>query len=57
GTLGTVAGSEGLAIVRTDRVKDALDAAIPITAGEAKLGVAIPAWAGFGYPSSESAGA
>ena len=33
GTLGTVVGGAGLAIARIDRVKEALDAGQPITAG------------------------
>lgn len=50
GVLGTVAGSSGLAIVRIDRVKDALDAAMPITADGIRLDLSIPSWATFTFP-------
>ena len=33
GTMGSTAGGNGLALIRTDRVADALDAGIPLTAG------------------------
>jgi folate-binding protein YgfZ len=58
GTLGSTAGGNGLAILRIDRVKDALDAGVPITVGGGAVSVAIPAWATFTYPeqiSSEDA--
>lgn len=58
GTLGSAAGGKGLAILRIDRVKDALDAGLPIEANGVPVSVAIPAWANFTYPeqaSSESA--
>ncbi|MDQ6437994.1 folate-binding protein YgfZ [Mesorhizobium sp. LHD-90] len=50
GTLGSSAGRLAIAIVRIDKVKAAMDAGIPITAGEAKLTLAIPAWATFTFP-------
>jgi folate-binding protein YgfZ len=58
GTLGSTADGNGLAILRIDRVKDALDADTPIEAGGIPLSVAIPSWATFTYPeqiSSEDA--
>lgn len=56
GTLGSVAGTQGLAIVRIDRVKDAVDGGIVITAADVALSLSIPAWAKFTFPQ-EAAGA
>ncbi|WP_095203260.1 CAF17-like 4Fe-4S cluster assembly/insertion protein YgfZ [Mesorhizobium carmichaelinearum] len=50
GTLGSSAGTTGLAIARIDRVKAALDAGQPILAGDVPVTVAIPAWAKFSFP-------
>ena len=50
GTLGTVSGSEGLAIARIDRVKDAMDAGTPLLADGVALELSIPAWAKFTFP-------
>lgn len=50
GTLGSNAGAAGLAIVRIDRVKAALDAGQPILAGDVPVTMAIPAWAKFSFP-------
>lgn len=57
GTLGTVAGERGLAIVRIDRVKDAVDAGVPILAGETTVALAIPPHARFTFPRDADAGA
>ena len=54
GTLGSTAGGKGLAILRIDRVKDALDAGVPIEAGGVPVTVAIPGWATFTYPEKTS---
>lgn len=54
GTLGSVAGSRGLAIVRIDRVKAALDDGSPILAGGVPVSLAIPAWAKFTFPQQPS---
>jgi folate-binding protein YgfZ len=52
GTLGSSAGGAGLALLRLDKAKAALDAGTPITAGGgAALAIAIPAWARFGWPA------
>lgn len=51
GTLGTVAGSEGLALVRLDRVKAARDAGLPVTAEDIALTPVLPAFARFGWPA------
>jgi folate-binding protein YgfZ len=57
GTLGSVMGNDGLAIVRIDRVKDALDHGDPIMAGDVPVALSIPEWAKFTYPQSADAGA
>jgi tRNA-modifying protein YgfZ len=49
GTLGTVVGGSGLAIVRIDRVKEAVDLGQPITAGGTPLTLRIPPFAKFGF--------
>ena len=54
GALGSVSGTNALAIVRIDRVKEAMDARQPITAGGVALSLAIPAWAGFTFPEASS---
>ena len=58
GVLGSVAGAKGLAILRIDRLKDALDAGAEIAAGGLPVMLAIPTFAKFTYPEhagSESA--
>ncbi len=52
GALGSVAGSEAMAIVRIDRVKDALDAGLPVTAGGVALDLSIPAGAHYRLPEA-----
>ena len=42
GTMGSTAGDNGLALIRTDRVADALDAGLPLTAGGLALRLAEP---------------
>lgn len=54
GQLGTVAGNRGLAIVRTDRVGDALAANTDILAGDAAVSVVLPAWSGLSFPTTPS---
>lgn len=54
GALGTVSGKQALAIVRIDRVKDAMDAGQPITAEGIALTLSIPAWAGFTFPEASA---
>ncbi|MER2533734.1 MAG: folate-binding protein YgfZ [Rhizobiaceae bacterium] len=54
GAIGSVAGRNGLAIVRIDRVKDAMDAGMPILAGEMPVRLSIPGWARFGFPEAPS---
>ena len=54
GLLASVAGANGLAIVRIDRVKDAMDAGHPITADDIVVSLSIPAWARYTLPQSDS---
>jgi folate-binding protein YgfZ len=42
GTLGSTAGQNGLALIRTDRVADALTAGVPLTAGGLAIRLADP---------------
>ncbi len=52
GTLGSSSGRFGLALVRLDRAKEAIDASTPITAGEAVVDLSPPGWAKFGWPAT-----
>ena len=49
GTLGTVVGQTALAIVRVDRVADALAAEGPITADGVPVTLSLPAWTGLAF--------
>jgi tRNA-modifying protein YgfZ len=51
GTLGSVAGSSGLALIRLDRAEEAKVAGVPLHAGEVTIAVRIPAWARFKSPA------
>ncbi|WP_312361800.1 folate-binding protein YgfZ [Agrobacterium sp.] len=55
GTLGTVCGNNALAIVRIDRIADALAAGTPLIAENATLTVALPAWSGLSFPAADPA--
>jgi folate-binding protein YgfZ len=50
GTLGSVSGNKGLAIVRIDRVGDALAHGVPLSVGEVTVSLALPAWSGLSFP-------
>ncbi|EUB95139.1 folate-binding protein YgfZ [Rhizobium sp. CF080] len=50
GTLGSVSGNKGLAIVRIDRVGDALAHGVPISAGDVTVSLTLPAWSGLSFP-------
>jgi folate-binding protein YgfZ len=52
GTLGSVVGKAGLALVRIDRVKDATDSGTPILAGDITVHLAIPAEHRFTFPEA-----
>jgi folate-binding protein YgfZ len=47
GEIASVSGTSGLARVRVDRVKDAMDAGVPVAAGGVVLSLSIPDWARF----------
>ena len=51
GTLGSVAGNSGLALLRLDRAEEAKAAGTPLRAGEVTVAVRIPAWARFKTPA------
>jgi hypothetical protein len=50
GTLGSTAQGRGLAMLRLDRLEDALAAGTPITAGGVPLRASRPQWAHFAFP-------
>jgi folate-binding protein YgfZ len=53
GTLGTVVGTQALAIVRTDRVADALAGATPLTAAGIPVSLTLPEWTGLSFKSDD----
>ncbi|WP_106795286.1 folate-binding protein YgfZ [Rhizobium sp. H4] len=52
GTLGSVAGGSGLAIVRIDRAGAAMAEGTPLLAGETPVALALPQWSGLVFPTS-----
>ena len=52
GTLGSVRGARGLAIVRIDRVGEALATGVPVLADETAVAVSLPAWSGLDFPTA-----
>ena len=54
GTLGSVDGTRGLAIVRTDRVGSALADGMQIMADEVVLSLSVPAWAKYTLPQADA---
>ena len=55
GALCTVAGRRGLALVRTDRVGDALAAGTSVLAGGTEVRLSFPEWTGLGFDAPASA--
>ena len=55
GSLGTTQGHAGLAIVRTDRVGDALAANLPLTVAGIPVTLTLPAWSGLSFDSGDAA--
>ncbi|WP_422370768.1 YgfZ/GcvT domain-containing protein [Hoeflea sp.] len=51
GTLGTVAGNRALAIVRTDRIADAMANELPIEIETMPVTVSLPEWTGLSFAS------
>jgi folate-binding protein YgfZ len=56
GTLGSSSGTTGLALVRLDRAKEAIDAGVPIAAGNCDITLTLPAWAGYTWPATVADG-
>jgi len=54
GTLGSSSGRIGLALVRIDRVKDAIDSGTPILAGEIEIRLELPPHVRFAFPTAET---
>lgn len=54
GSLGTVSGNRALAIVRIDRVGNAMARGIPVLAGDVAVNLVLPAWTGLSFPSETS---
>lgn len=54
GTLGSVSGTLGLAIVRIDRAADAINGGTPITADGAPVTVELAPWTGLAFPQDAS---
>ncbi len=54
GTIGSAEGNLGVAIVRLDRAQEARDAGVPLMAAGAAVELALPAWAGFDWPKTDS---
>ncbi|PDT17600.1 folate-binding protein YgfZ [Rhizobium sp. J15] len=52
GTLGSVEGGKGLAIVRIDRAGAAMAAGTPLLADETTVSLALPEWSGLVFPTS-----
>lgn len=55
GTLGTVCGDRALAIVRIDRIADALASGTSLLAATVPVTVALPAWSGLSFPAADPA--
>lgn len=55
GTIGSTANGHGIALLRLDRVADALAAGTPLTAGGSALRVVKPDWAKFAFPGDTKA--
>ncbi|PTM98755.1 CAF17-like 4Fe-4S cluster assembly/insertion protein YgfZ [Mycoplana dimorpha] len=54
GTLGTVAGNDGLAIIRIDRAAEAMRAGAPILAGDVEVSARLPEWTSLSFPGDET---
>ncbi len=57
GTMGSSADTIGIALVRIDRVKDAIDAGSPILAGETPITLTLPPHVRFGFPETDAGNA
>jgi folate-binding protein YgfZ len=54
GTAGSSAGATGLALVRLDRAREAMDAGTPILSGGLPVRLSLPPWARFTWPAAPS---
>ena len=54
GTLGSSTGNQGLALLRLDKVKAALDNGADLSCGDISLTATLPAFARFGWPQGPS---
>ncbi len=52
GTLGSVEGTSGLAIVRIDRAGEAMASDTPLLAGQVPVTLRLPVWSGLSFPTS-----
>ncbi|HEV7416248.1 MAG TPA: folate-binding protein YgfZ [Tianweitania sediminis] len=52
GSMGSGLGRHGLALVRIDKVKAAMDNGLAVTAGDVPVTLSIPGWAKFGFPEA-----
>lgn len=52
GSLGSVAGRQGLAIVRIDRAGEAMASGTPLLAGATPVSLSLPKWSGLSFPST-----
>ncbi len=55
GTIGSVSGTSGMALVRLDRIKVAMDRGEPVTAGDIPVTLRFPVGVSYGWPSSSEA--
>ena len=55
GRLGSSADGHGIALVRLDRLRAALDDRLPVRAGSEEVKVALPAWATYSWPATVGA--
>jgi folate-binding protein YgfZ len=55
GTMGSSASGRGLALLRLDRVEDALTAGLPVLAGGIPIRPIKPDWARFDFPAAKAA--
>lgn len=53
GTLGTVSGNQALAIVRIDRVAEAVASNTPVLAADIPVTLSLPQWSGLVFPAVE----
>jgi folate-binding protein YgfZ len=56
GVMGSSVADKGLALVRIDKVKDAVDSGAAIEAAGVTLDLEIPAWATFAFPQPSASG-